>query len=184
MEWNPTGTRCGDPDLAVGVWGTTAGIAPGSTRALQTTDNVGVQYGLDAFEAGQISAQQFLDLNQSIGGYDGDGNIVAQRSVANPQALGIAYQTGKVNEGGGGLASIPIIDLRPYLDQVANVHDAVRTDTMRARLIAANGTAANQVTLETPFNGVLGTVGATVLPEMNQWLDNISNDHAPAALIR
>ena len=27
---NPTGTRCGDADLATAVWGTTAGIAPGS----------------------------------------------------------------------------------------------------------------------------------------------------------
>src|SRR5439155_1155963 len=31
---NPRGTRCGDPDLSAAVWGTTAGIAPGSTRAL------------------------------------------------------------------------------------------------------------------------------------------------------
>ena len=30
---NPNGTRCGDADLATAVWGTTAGIAPGSMRA-------------------------------------------------------------------------------------------------------------------------------------------------------
>jgi len=45
---NPNATRCGDPDLATAVWGTTAGIAPGSTRALQTGDNGGIQYGLKA----------------------------------------------------------------------------------------------------------------------------------------
>ena len=30
---NPNGTRCGDADLATAVWGTTAGIPPGSVRA-------------------------------------------------------------------------------------------------------------------------------------------------------
>ena len=50
---NPTGTRCGDPDLAAAVWGTTTGIPGGtSTRALTTNDNVGVQYGLKALLAG------------------------------------------------------------------------------------------------------------------------------------
>jgi hypothetical protein len=38
---NPTGTRCGDSDLATAVWGSTAGVA-GSTRALQAGDNVGI----------------------------------------------------------------------------------------------------------------------------------------------
>ena len=28
---NPDGTRCGDADLAASIWGTTWGIAPGST---------------------------------------------------------------------------------------------------------------------------------------------------------
>ena len=30
---NPNGTRCGDVDLSTAVWGTTAGIPPGSVRA-------------------------------------------------------------------------------------------------------------------------------------------------------
>ena len=42
---NPNGTRCGDPDLSAAVWGTTQGIAPGSLRALQTSDNVGSSTG-------------------------------------------------------------------------------------------------------------------------------------------
>src|SRR5882762_2716408 len=54
---NPNGTRCGDPDLSAAVWGTTAGIAPGSTRALQTGDNVGIQYGLGALLAGAITPE-------------------------------------------------------------------------------------------------------------------------------
>src|SRR5207248_920284 len=50
---NPTGTRCGDPDLAAAVWGTTENsLAPGRRRALQTGDNVGIQYGLKALRYG------------------------------------------------------------------------------------------------------------------------------------
>src|SRR6185503_14519999 len=39
---NPNGTRCGDNDLSAAVWGLTAGIPPGSLRARQTSDNVGI----------------------------------------------------------------------------------------------------------------------------------------------
>src|SRR6185295_1664766 len=67
---NPTGTRCGDP-----------GIAPGSTRALSTNDNVGVQYGLNALLAGQITPEEFVTLNEKIGGVDADSNPTASRST-------------------------------------------------------------------------------------------------------
>src|SRR5262252_7578409 len=49
---NPNGTRCGDADLSTAVWGTTAGIPPGSVRARTTFDNTGIQYGLKALLAG------------------------------------------------------------------------------------------------------------------------------------
>ena len=79
---NPNGTRCGDPDLATAVWGSTAGIAPGSTRALQTGDNVGIQYGLKALLAGAITPEEFVTLNEKIGGSDADSNLTSARSVA------------------------------------------------------------------------------------------------------
>src|SRR5438034_726195 len=69
---NPNGTRCGDPDLATAVWGTTAGIPPNSTRARQTGDNVGIQYGLNALLAGAITPEEFVTLNAKIGGFDAD----------------------------------------------------------------------------------------------------------------
>ena len=35
---NPNGTRCGDPDLAAAVWGTTAGVSPAaSARCRRST---------------------------------------------------------------------------------------------------------------------------------------------------
>jgi hypothetical protein len=78
---NPNGTRCGDADLAIAIWGSTAGIPPGSTRARQTGDNVGIQYGLKALLAGAITAEEFVTLNEKIGGTDADSNLSAPRST-------------------------------------------------------------------------------------------------------
>ena len=140
---NPTGTRCGDPDLAAAIWGTTAGIAPGGTRALSTNDNVGVQYGLNALLAGQITAEEFVTLNEKIGGVDADSNATASRSTADPAALDIAYRAGIVSSGKN-LAKLPIIDSRGYDEQ--GIHYIWRSFSERARIDAANaGEHGNQV---------------------------------------
>src|SRR5213594_649296 len=86
---NPNGTRCGDPDLSTAVWGTTAGIPAGSTRALQTGDNVGIQYGMQALLAGAITPEEFVTLNEKIGGFDADFNRRAARTTADLPALDI-----------------------------------------------------------------------------------------------
>jgi hypothetical protein len=133
---NPTGTRCGDPDLARAVWGTTAGIAPGSTRALQTGDNVGIQYGLKALVAGAITPEEFVTLNERIGGVDADSNRRAARSTADLPALDIAYRAGIVASGEN-LGKLPIIDSRGYDEQ--GIHYIWRSFAERARIDAANG---------------------------------------------
>ena len=94
---------------------------------------MGVQYGLVAFNEGLITAEQFLELNERIGGFDADGNIVGARSDADPVALRIAYETGRMNGGGGSLGAIPIIDARPYLDLTGDIHDSFRSFVTRAR---------------------------------------------------
>ncbi len=146
---NPTGTRCGDPDLAVGVWGTTAGIAPGSTRALATNDNVGVQYGLNALLSGAINQEEFVTLNEGIGGSDADSNLTAARSVADAAALPIAYKSGLVSSGAQ-LAKLPIIDLRgfdesPLSGGAVGIHYIWRSFAERDRLDQDGGGHANQV---------------------------------------
>jgi hypothetical protein len=146
---NPTGTRCGDPDLAVGVWGTTAGIAPGSTRALQTNDNVGVQYGLNALLAGAINQEEFVTLNEGVGGSDADSNLTAARSVADAAALPIAYRGGIVSSGVQ-LAKVPIIDLRGFDESTLSggavgIHYIWRSFAERDRLDQEGGSHANQV---------------------------------------
>jgi hypothetical protein len=133
---NPNGTRCGDPDLAAAVWGTTAGIAAGSRRALQTGDNAGIQYGLKALLAGAITPEEFVTLNEKIGGTDADSNPMATRSRADREALDIAYRAGIVASGAN-LGKVPIIDSRGYDEQ--GIHYIWRSFSERARIDAANG---------------------------------------------
>jgi hypothetical protein len=133
---NPTGTRCGDADLATSVWGTTTGIAPGSVRALQTGDNVGIQYGLSALFAGAITPEEFVTLNETIGGTDADSNRTAARNSADLPALDIAYRAGIVASGAN-LGKLPIIDSRGYDEQ--GIHYIWRSFAERARIDADNG---------------------------------------------
>jgi hypothetical protein len=170
---NPRGVRCTLQDNQVNVYGRDGktGFAP------RFVDNAGVQYGLAAFNGGKISAAQFVELNQRIGGFDSDGNVVPRRSVAGARALRTAYQTGRVNSGGGALGSVPIIDYRAYVDTKGDIHDRLRSFEMRARLIRANGHAGNQVILTNPRTG-------NVVLLMDEWLDRVARDQSsgsPAA---
>src|SRR6266478_574080 len=85
-----------------------------------------------------------------------------------------------VDTGSGGLGSVPIIDFRTYRDDIADPHDSIRSYSTRARLIATNGNADNQVIL---IGSRVGTgagsaaaVSATVLQLMDDWLAHIAND--------
>src|SRR5690606_9126829 len=84
-----------------------------------------------------------------IGGYDADANHVPARHVANANAAKAAKGGGRILYGGGGLATTPIIDYRSYTDDRPNgdIHMIVHQFSTRARLIAANGHADNQVML-------------------------------------
>ncbi len=144
---NPKGVRCDLYDNEINI----LGQDPRTGFARRPLDNVGVQYGLVALETGDIDAEHFVDLNEHIGGYDKDGNISATRMEADPEAIRIAYQRGLVLTGNGGLREIPIIDWDVwYSDDLADTHDHVRSLMTRARLIAANGNADNQVILVYP----------------------------------
>jgi hypothetical protein len=174
---NPNGTRCGDTDLAFMVWGTTAGVA-GSRRALQTGDNVGVQYGLRALRNGAITAEEFVILNEKVGGVDADSNPTAARSQADVAALAIAYRAGIVASGRHH-GWVPIIDSRGFDEQ--GIHFIWRTFSQRARIAAANGGETG--------NHVVWRYGTGLLPgtpaqaqavtlasflTMDRWLDNLN----------
>jgi hypothetical protein len=175
---NSYGTRCGDPDLATAVWGTTAGIPAGSTRARQTGDNVGIQYGLNALLAGAITPEEFVTLNEKIGGFDADSNRRAERSTADLPALDIAYRAGIVSSGRN-LGKLPIIDSRGFDEQ--GIHYIWRSFAERARIDAANdGNHGNQV-MWRYGTGLLPATAAQFaavtlnsLLTMDTWLSNLN----------
>ena len=175
---NPKGVRCSVYDHTVNVFGKD----PATGFALRPIDNVGVQYGLQALNAGVITADQFLTLNEKVGGYDKDARFAASRTVADLSAVKQAYQTGRLTSGGGGLKEIPIIDHRGYSDDAANgdIHLKYHSFSMRERLIKANGNADNQVMLHEDFRyGYYSSASPLLmdaLKQMDLWLANVSAD--------
>jgi len=175
---NPNGTRCGDADLSAAVWGTTAGIPAGSIRARQTGDNVGIQYGLKALLAGAITPEEFVTLNEKIGGFDADWNRRAERTAADLAALGIAYRAGIVASGRN-LGKLPIIDSRGFDEQ--GIHYIWRSFAERDRIDAANdGNHGNQV-MWRYGTGLLPATAAQFaavtlksLLTMDTWLSNLN----------
>ncbi len=170
----PGGARCGIYDNEVNVYGRD----PATGFARRALDNVGVQYGLVAFNAGKITSEQFVTLNERVGGYDRDGNPVPARTTADLAALRLAYQTGRVQAGRGALATIPILDSRPWLDASGDIHDSYRSLATRARLTKANGGAANHVIWTTGRKVPDAAGTAEKLRAVDQWLANIHNDPA------
>jgi uncharacterized tannase-like protein DUF6351 len=174
---NPTGVRCDVYDHMVNIFGRD----PATGYARRPLDNVGVQYGLQALNAGAISKQQFLDINQKIGGYDNNGNFIAGRTVGDLNALTIAYDTGRVTYGGQGMKGTPMIDYRGYVDQPENgneVHQRYHSFSLRQRLLQVNGNFDNQVMLieDGVSAGTPGLFGDTsvvlmhAVTQMDQWL--------------
>ncbi len=178
---NPAGLRCGIVDHGIAIWGN-AGDPQFPTRANDVNDNVGVQYGLKALLNGAIGAEEFVTLNEKIGGTDPDGNFRAARTVADKFGLRTAYRSGFIGDGHS-WANVPIIDLRG--NDNSGIHHTWRSFALRARLDAANGTHANHVMWR--FGPGLIPVGAgfkinfEAFATMNQWLANIEADtsHKP-----
>lgn len=173
---NPKGARCTYQDNLVNVFGRD----PKTGFARRPFDNVGIQYGLKAFNSGKITFEQFIDLNRRAGGHDIDGNVVAARTTADAVALRIAHQSGRVNDAGKGMAMVPIIDVRPYTDGSGDLHDTVNSYIMRARLAAANGTSGNQVLHIYEPGTDIQSAQRDNLREMAAWLDAIARDTSPA----
>ena len=177
---NKGGARCDVYDHMVNV----VGRDPATGFARRPIDNVGVQYGLKALNDGVITVDQFLDLNQGVGGYDVDAAFQPQRTVADLQAVRQSYQTGRLTSGGGGLRDIPIIDYRAYADDQASgdIHLRYHSFSMRQRLINANGDADNQVMLHEDFRyGYYSSASPLLLralAEMDKWLAAIQADKA------
>lgn len=169
--------RCGLFDHNVNTYGRD----PKTGFARRPIDNVGVQYGLALVNSGVISNEQFLDLNENIGGYDNDGNVVSTRSVGDPAAIRAAYRSGRLTNGGLGLSTTPIIDYRTYYDDLpqGDVHKRYHSFSTRSRLMKANGYADNHVILlQDRRYGAFDTKSPELreaLGQMDRWLTSLSH---------
>jgi hypothetical protein len=144
-DTNRGGIRCGATDNAAAIFGFVAdkdGKVLEPRRARTTNDNVGVQYGLKALLAGDITGEEFLVVNEQAGGLDADANLTDERTVGNPDALAIAYRAGIVADGKH-LARVPILDLRGYDE--SGIHHSWHSYSLRERLDEANGGHGNYV---------------------------------------
>ncbi|HLZ77353.1 DUF6351 family protein [Phenylobacterium sp.] len=186
-ETNPKGARCALADWRVNIYGRD----PKTGYARKTEDNEGLQYGLKGLNAGKLSVDEFLDLNEKIGGYDDDGGFADHRSHGDPIALHAAYASGLLNGGGGGLKTVPIIHYRTYNDPLGDIHSRERDMSIRARLIKANGDGDNEVfwvgpgaTPGGPRNDpavakTYALMSSQTLDAMTKWLDALAADPTP-----
>ena len=198
IVYDPTlrrnGVRCdtdGGPQEP--QWGTVVD-ADGNTKTKLPYDNVGVQYGLKTLQAGAISAEEFVRLNEGVGGYDNDRNwsggtpanpiVPAPRHTAQTDVLPTIYKSGIITDGKQ-LAKVAIIDLRAF-DLNPNIHMPWRSFEERDRLDRANGTHANQVirAFLTTNGGI--TPGAAGVRQaflmMDRWLANIEADASAVSI--
>src|SRR5207302_5234538 len=148
--------------------------------------HVGIQYGLHALLAGAITPEEFVTLNEKIGGFDADSNRRPARTSADLPALAIAYRAGIVSSGKN-LGKLPIIDSRGYDEQ--GIHYIWRSFSERARIDAANGgNHGNQVMWRYGTGLLPGTaaqIAAVTLKSfltMDSWLSAL-NVSAPKATL-
>ena len=171
---NPKGLRCTLPDANRNQ----VGIDPATGFARRPLDNVGVQYGLTALDAGAITPDAFLDLNEHIGGFGIDGAVVPERETARTTDIRRTYALGRVLQRGPRLLRTPIITSNIYTDPQGDIHTRFRLFSIRERLRAPSGAMdGNQVIWTRPSTGNLvagltGAVGdtATLTSTLDQWL--------------
>jgi hypothetical protein len=180
---NPDGWRCTVWESNVAITGTD----PDTGFARSGYDNEGIQYGLDALNAGAITPDQFVDLNATVGGFTADGVPGADRSVVAEDLPGRAYETGRVSGAYGGLPDTPMILVNVYTDEMGDIHDRVRSFSILDRLAGEDGAWPETASLWTiglpegaslvdTLTGALGDFAVEPTVALDQWL-TAAEDH-------
>lgn len=171
-ENNPEGVRCSQPDHEASLWG----MAPGKNYARRFLDNVGIQYGLATLQRGEISVEDFLSLNEHIGGSDIDRGFMPERMSSDADTMAMAYRMGMVADARQ-WAKTPMIDLRG--NDNSSIHMNWRAWAVRDRLDRALGHHDNQVIWR--YGPGLGApAGSTIVEDslmaMDAWISAIKAD--------
>jgi Tannase-like family of unknown function (DUF6351) len=168
---NPHGVRCTLEDYMVNMFGRD----PSTGYANVAFSNVGIQYGLSALETGQLTPQQFADLNAHLGGLDVNGDLSPIRQSGQPIAFQRVYRAGGVDTATN-LNQVAIIDLRG--PDPGAFHDVYRTYAMRDRLLRNFGSAANQLLWQGP-EALIGdsTFADAAVYAEDGWLAKVYSDH-------
>ncbi len=180
-ETNPGGVRCTFQDSYVNVYGIDA-----DGFANRPLDNVGVQYGLQALAEGKISFEEFIQLNENIGGMDIDAKFVPERMVATRESVEATYASGRIAQGGTPLTEVPIIMVDIYTDPDGDIHDRFRMFSLNERLLTEEGEQAPNYVMwtkakkpdDTLLDGFAGGAGIdTVLTRtLDAWATDIVAD--------
>ena len=172
-----------------------------SGRAPIPWSNEGVQYGLKALRDKKINPQQFLDLNSKIGSWKpqsemeeehiwlpfgrkmpfwlslwGNQNItnitdgVASRHAGSIKAMQAAYRTGQVFIG---KISLPIIDVRHYLEEDLDMHHVSASFYSRLRIIERRGHSDNHVIWISDRNY---NPAVLAFKQMDEWLLKLNSN--------
>ena len=168
--------------------------------ARQTWDNVGVQYGLQALRDGRIGADEFLHLNATAGSWKDPGAMVqegrpfvpvgafdpwsarnmqlspdggptpAPRRTGDIEAMRAAYRSGIYFDGD---IDIPLIDVRPYLEPLLDMHNSHQSFASRQRMLDSDGDASNQVIWFSERVGTDTPMLAEAFAVIDEWLANL-----------
>jgi hypothetical protein len=97
----------------------------------------------------------------------------------------LAYLTGRIDSGVGGLASMPILHYRTYNDARGDIHDRVRDFVVRERLRKANGRFDNEVIWIYPAENraIAAKVPLLAIDTMAAWLDAVKKDTSAGSAI-
>ena len=167
----PDGVRCTLQDSNVNI----VGVDSETGFANRPLDNVGVQYGLVALNDGVISVDEFLDLNEHIGGMDIDGNVVPERATASEEVMADAYRAGSVL-GPGPAQDIPIVLRNLFTDDIGDIHTRFHAFSIRDRLGEDSGDDPNLLLWTAPsvdlVQQLLGNVAGANNPVilLDEWL--------------
>ena len=179
---NPTGARCTLQDTAVNLFGRDTG-----GFGKRPLDNLGVEYGRAALEAGVITVDQFLDLNEGIGGFGLDGELIPERMEADLDVIESSYRAGRVLHGDSAIADVPIIDVDLYSDLNYDIHDRFRLFSVRDRMEGAEGDPDHRTrVIWTREGGGLTNLVTVPLPTvemvglLTEWLE-ATTDGTPVA---